>query len=271
MAIFSDSLPGLYPSRPSTPVNDSSAAIKLYHSDTTRIQHKRYVLSVYRGWDTCFFKVEREQHKKFVTILIDNDYTTNNSGIEFKDYNRDGYKDIIWTKKWQEHAYLFNPHTHNFVEVGEFNNVNTLKVDNQVVWYTPGIPYLYLINDEKDIGETQEKHSELFVIDNTYHKISFATIDNFSTIDDDKRDRFIDSDSLFITCRIPPYKGRWGSYSIWNSGNPVDSFVVHNRGFTSKFIRKYRQRHYLQLQKYGKRFTVRREYPLEYPRQNSKR
>lgn len=260
-------------------VKDDS--LRIYQSDTTSIQDKIFVLTVYKSDTSEFFIVKKEYAKgKFKTIIKDEDYETNNSDIAFDDINNDGNDDIVWTKKWQDHAYLFNPKIENFVEVGEFHTIDTLKINNIPVLYEDRYPILYYWNYEKSLSISKcsmdsffvENHSELFVISDNYKKISFATLDNFATIDDNVSDT-IECGAQIINCQVPPYYGKYSDYSIWNSGKSVDSFyLAPDKSFNgedgyaidSSFITNYWIKNYSKLLQYGQVFTVRRERPLIY-------
>jgi hypothetical protein len=236
-----------------------------FYSDTTTIKSKKYVLSVFKTKDSgSYFLIQREQHgTTYKTILRDRNYTTNNSDIKFADCNHDGFDDIVLTKKWQEHAYLFNPKTNNFVAVGEFHNVDTLRVNKKIVRYK-NAPVLFLINDEKGSNWMIQRHSELFIIDSNYRKVSFASIDNLSSQDDDKIEKLQSTKSVFINCYIPPYKGRYNDISIWNIGNQFDSFTMKSADFDKRFIERYWQNKYSKLLQYGMMFSVRSKIAIEY-------
>ena len=252
----------------------------LLESDTALIKNKHYVLSVYKNDSVCFFAVKQETgNGQYKTIMADPDYGTNNSDIGFKDENNDGYKDIVWHKKWQAHSYLFNPTTEAFVEVGEFHTIDTLKIHGSPVLYKNKYPLIYYSNGEKPIqmskcGEDTmfvENHSELFVIDENYQKISFATLDNFETVE--SRSDTITCGAQMVFCYVPPYYGKFGDNSIWNSGEVFDSAYLppsakfyHGDEYSidDDYIANYWLANYKKLLQYGQVFKVRRDKPLEY-------
>jgi hypothetical protein len=253
---------------------------KIIQSDTALIKKAKYVLTVYRNDTSIYFTVQREVAGKFKIILKDLDYSTNNSDIDFEDANNDGLLDIVWLKKWQAHCYLFNPQIDNFVEVGEFDNVDTLKANNTVIFYQEKFPLLFNISYEKLLtvakcGEDtmmSEVHSELYIINEKYQKVSFATLDNFSTFDSIYHDT-LSCGSQIMECYVPPYYGKYGPYNIWNSGKVIDSFLLNQKyslldvdtyNVDSSFIANYWIEHYPKLLQYGQVFKVRREKPLLY-------
>jgi hypothetical protein len=258
----------------------SVAGFKVFDAVSAVIAGKHYVLTVYRNDSACFFIVQKQVGGQFKTIMKEPGYGTNNSTLLFKDENNDGYEDIVWTKKWQDHSYLFNPQIENFVEVGEFHTVDTLKVLDQPVVYHEKYPLLYYWNEEKAYGRAKcgedtmfvENHSELFVIDDNYQKISFAVLDNSGTLDAKPGDSLQCGDEI-IKCYVPPYYGKYGDNSIWNSGVTADSVLLiankatyKNESYTmdSTFITNYWQTNYVKLLRYGQPFKVRREKPIEY-------
>ena len=238
-------------------------SLKLFATDTTSIADKKYVLSVMRADSVCYFEVKLQVKDSFKTILKDFNYSTNNSNIQFKDANNDGYNDIIWNKKWQDHAYLFNKKIENFIEVGEYQNTKKLTHNNKQVYYKSK-PIEFLINYEKPNVNGVETHSELFVITEDYTKISFATIDNFQTSDSKQMDTCRINNLQYITCFVPPYHGRWGLTNIWNSGKVVDSFYLKSNKFNESFINTYWQKNYSSLLKHGSLFKIRRDKALIY-------
>lgn len=238
--------------------------LSLRNSDTATINHKKFVLSVYRNDTICFFEVKKGSGNKFTTILVDSDYITNNSDLFFQDENKDGYLDIVWTKKWQDHSYLYNPEKDNFIEVGEFHDIDTLKIAGHPALFNNKYPILYLMNSEKSFERMTELHSELFIINNNYQKISFATIDNFASLDDWNAEKCTSANSVVVNCYVPPYFGKYGEYSIWNSGKSVDSVFMKSNKFDSLYITKYWATNYQKLLQYGQVFKVRREAGLKY-------
>ena len=236
----------------------------VFQSDTALINNKRFILSVFKNDSISYFKVEKENGTQFKTILVDSDYTTNNSDLFFNDENKDGYLDIVWTKKWQVHSYLFNPKKENFFEVGEFHNIDTLKIDRKPILFNKRYPLLYLINPEKDFEWMTELHSELFIINNQFQKVSFATIDNFASLEDLNIEKCNSSKSVIVNCYVPPYYGKYGEYSIWNSGKSVDSIFMKVKKFDSSYIVNYWTKNFQKLLKYGKIFKVRRTTTLKY-------
>ena len=121
--------------------------------------------------------------------------------------------------------------------------------------------------DDTMMGEVT---SELFVINNDYKKISFASLDNFETFEKKNFDT-IACGSEIIKCFVPPYIGKYGNYNIWNSGILFDSlFIKPNRAYLigdtysidSNFIVNYWTKNYAKVLKYGKIFKVRRERKL---------
>jgi len=166
-------------------------------SDTAIIENTRYILKILnKQTDSICFVVEKEVNGVFKMILKDPTYQTNNSSLFWSDANDDGYLDIVWTRKWQDHAYLYNPRVQNFSEVGEYHTIDTLKLGNTPLLYNNKYPLLYYWNYEKSIwiekcgDDTMitENHSELFIINDNYEKLSFATLDNFSTFNDQFKD-----------------------------------------------------------------------------------
>lgn len=234
----------------------------LYQSDTVKIKGKCYVLGVYKDTAICYFFVLKQGKAQFDTIMVDHDYGTNNSDLFFKDENNDGYLDIVWTKKWQDHAYLFNPNIEEFIEVGEFHDIDTLKRDGEPVLFKNRYPLLYLVNEEKADGWVTQTHSELFIIDKEYNKVSFATLDNFASLEDSNYERGKDKKLLTVNCYVPPYTGLYSKISIWNVGKSVDVLFVKSLKFNRHFIRNYWLTHYSKLLKYGSVFSVRRIHPL---------
>ena len=248
----------------SSPCQTGKDKTRPFYSDTTTIKNKKYILSVFKTKDLgSYFLIQREQDGTYKTILRDRNYTTNNSDIRFADCNHDGFMDIAWTRKWQEHAYLFNPKTNNFVAIGEYYNVDTLRVNKKVVRYR-NAPVLFLISEEKEFGWMTQKHSELFIIDSNYKKISFASIDNLSSGDDDKIEKLQSTKSVFINCYVPPYKGRYNDISIWNIGKQFDSLTMKSVDFNKRFIERYWQNKYSKLLQYGMMFRVRSKIAIEY-------
>lgn len=262
-------------------VHKNDGKYKIIQSDTVFIKNTKFVLTVLRNDEkSTYFIVQKKMGNKFKTILKDLSYGTNNSSLSFCDANDDGYLDICWLKKWQIHCYLFNPKIENFIEVGEFDEVDTLKINNSIVFYQNKYPLLFQIGGAKPLsvlkcGEDtimDEVTSELFIINDKYQKITFASLDNFTTFEP----KFFDTlacGSQIITCYAPPYFGKYGPYNIWNSGKTIDSFlVVRNLTFLfgdtysidSSFISSYWTKNYRKYLKYGQVFKVRREYPLLY-------
>jgi len=234
----------------------------VHQSDTAKINGRRYVLGVYKDTSTCYFFVLKQGPYQFDTIMVDNSYGTNHSDLFFKDQNNDDLLDIVWTKRWQDHAYLFNPHIENFIEAGEFHDIDTLKEDGKPVLFKNKYPLLYLINEEKDMGWMMEKHSELFVITSTYKKISFATLDNMASLDDENIDRCHSNKSVLVHCYVPPYFANGNN--IWNQGNSADTIFIKSAAFNQSFILNYWLQHYNSLLKYGTAFKVRRDQSLVY-------
>ncbi|BAV05724.1 hypothetical protein FLA_1736 [Filimonas lacunae] len=262
MEALTDTLPA---NKPVILAKDSAAE---YKTDTAIIKGTRYALTVYKmqvGNDACFMLEKEVEGEGFRPVFKEPNYTTTNSNLFFADYNHDGFADIIWTKRWQDHAYLFNPQTETFVEVGEFHHVNTLQVNGRKVLYQ-GYPLQYLVNEEKDYEWVKDKHSELFIIDSSYHKISFATVDNMSTLDEKSERKLRKQENVLVTCSVPPYYGRFDDYSMWNMGQVIDQSILKATQFDDKFIERYWQQHYQQLLAYGEVFAVRAKHPLEYSR-----
>ncbi len=254
---------------------------EIIQSDTAVLKSVRYVLSVYKSDDgDAYFTVQKETGAQYKIILKDLDYWTNNSDIYFWDANKDGFLDICWHKKWQRHCYLFNPLIENFVEVGELENFDTLKINNKNIMYQKKFPLLFQIGGAKtlsinDCGTdtfVQEVNSELFIINDDYEKVSFASFDNFQTTDSIYAD-IINCGDQIIICYLPPYTGKYGPYNIWNSGKIIDSFLVKRRdsffdedsySIDSNFIDNYWIDHYKNLLEYGQVFKCRRSKPLIY-------
>jgi len=221
--------------------------------------HPPYVLGVYKDTGVYLF-VLRKSNQRFDTILIDNYFTTNNSGVEFRDVNKDGFADIVWSKKWEDHAYLFNPAIENFVDVGEFHDIDTLRQkDGSLVLYNNQYPVLYLISPERDDGWVTELHSELFVIKSDYIKISFATINNFSTFRD--MEKYYPKRNVLITCYTPPYNETYGDN--WSEGIKADSMEMKAGKFNKSLITKYWATHYKMLLQHGKPSADYREQSLK--------
>lgn len=238
---------------------------EVHQSDTTSIKGTNYAMSILRTDSVCYFLVEHEQNGVYKPFMADKSFGTNNSSLVFDDCNHDGYTDIVWTKKWQDHAYLFDPARNTFVEVGEYNNVDTLRNNGNVVYYH-NKPLLFLTNQEKDMEWMTQLHSELFTIDDNYRKVSFATIDNMSSTEEDRTEQLEKDSNVIVFCHVPPYEGRYGATSIWNKGIAVDSAVLKVSKFDEAYIKQYWQDHYAAFLQYGKVFEVRREKeePLEY-------
>jgi hypothetical protein len=221
----------------------------------------------------CWFLVKKQINRdSFKVILKDPDYGTNNSALSVQDQNGDGYLDLVWNKKWQDHAYLFHPKKETFVEVGECHTLDTLVVNDQIVYYKGIYPLLYYSNDEKeyfgldDATNTpwmQDQHSELFVLDSNYQKISFATLDNSATHLERNQTKCESQKKILLNCYVPPYKGMYGINSIWNVGRSIDSFSLKNTGFDASFIEHYWQKKYQELIPYGQKFSVRRTKKLQ--------
>ena len=231
---------------------------KVFQSDTAAIDNKLFVLSVYKNDSVSYFKVEKQQNTQFKTMLVDSGYGTNNSNLFFADKNNDGFLDIVLTKKWQDHSYLYNPKKENFIEVGEFHDIDTLKIAGQTIFFKDKNPILFLKNFEKDFQWMTELHSELFIINNDYQKISFATIDNFASLEDWNIEECSSLKSVVVNCYVPPYFSKYGETSIWNSGKSVDSIFMKANKFDSSFIVNYWTKNYKKLLPYGQVFKVRR-------------
>jgi len=244
--------------------SSNSAIAKAFETDTTSIENKIFVFSTYKNNSSIYLKIEREYGNSFKTILVDSSYTTNNSAVGFYDSNNDGYDDFNWYKKWQNHAYLFNPKQENFVEVGELHDIDTLKVNGKAVFFKNKFPLLYLQNEEKDFEFMVELHSELFILNDEYQKVSFATLDNFGSLEDWNFDKCNKAKSVMVNCYVPPYDGKYNETSIWNSGKSVDSIFMKSNKFDSSFIVHYWRNNYKGLMKYGQIFKVRRDKPLMY-------
>jgi hypothetical protein len=255
----------------------SSTNAALFKTDTVTIASKKYVLSVLKSDAASAFTVQKLIDGRFKIILEEPEFYTNNSTLFFHDQNYDGYLDIVWRKKWQEHAYLFNPKIENFIEVGEFHSVNVLKVNDQPVLYRNRFPLLYYWNYEKQFTTTPcgidtvfiENHSELFAIDENFHKVSFAVLDNFTTL----RHSNLACGQQIVICSVPPYVGLYGENSIWSRGVVIDSFLLKGNGFSfsdkafttdSNFISNYWRKNFAKLLPYGELFNVRRTQPLKY-------
>lgn len=224
-----------------------------------------YILQVLKTDSAYSFQVSKKNGNVYKVILEELNYRTNNSRLVLKDANKDGYLDIVWIKKWQDQAYLFNPKTENFVEVGEFHDIDTLKINKNSIFYKGIYPLIFLINEEKDFEFMVQTHSELFIIDSTYHKISFATLDNMATTHTYANlNKYKDKKRQICNCYVPPYKGLFSDISIWNTGKKVDNFELKSNQFDSVFIEKYWQKNYKTLLPYGKIFKVRRTYELKY-------
>jgi hypothetical protein len=253
---------------------------KIIQSDTVFIKNTQFVLTVFKNDASTYFIVQKKVGSKFKTILKDLDYGTNNSNLSFCDNNGDGYLDICWLKKWQTDCYLFNPKTDNFIEVGELDEYDTLKINNAIVRYQNKYPLLFQIGGAKSLsvlkcGEDtmiDEVTSELFLINDQYQKVTFASLDNFTTFEP----KFFDTltcGSQIITCYAPPYFGKYGPYNIWNSGKTIDSFLIARKpsflfgdsySIDSNFISNYWKKNYTRYLKYGRLFTARRKHPLLY-------
>ena len=147
---------------------------ELWQTDTFKNGKNLYVLEIYKRTESDktihWFVVKKKNGEGYRTILKDPDYYTSNSGLNMKDCNNDGYLDIIWTKKIHNDVYLFNPEIENFVEVGEFDNVETLKIDNQIISHND-CPLLFYASYDKQIFSVDSDkpwisklHSELFII-----------------------------------------------------------------------------------------------------------
>ena len=199
---------------------------EIIQSDTAAIKNVKYVLSVYKSVDgDAYFTVQKETGWQYKIILKDLDYWTNNSDIYFWDANKDGFLDICWDKKWQRHCYLFNPNIENFVEVGELEDFDTLKINNKHVLYHKKFPLLVQVGGAKTLNvlkcisdtSMNQVNSELFIINDDYEKVSFASLDNFQTTDSIYAD-IINCGDQIIICYVPPYTGKYGPYNIWNSG-----------------------------------------------------
>jgi hypothetical protein len=242
----------------------------LIEQDCSFIAHKHYRFSIFKKDTICFFQVEKLEDNHWHLIMRDMDYGTNNSGLSFTDQNKDGFEDIVWNKKWQEHAYLFNPKVENFIEIGEYNNSKPLKIKGKTMYYKHSFPIQYFWNEEKSMnsicGEFIETHSELFAIDENYRKISIATLDNFDSNDYPAGDSCVQA----IKCYTPPYRGRYSKISIWNVGTAVDSVVLrsdsshYNPSLDPNWITNYWQNNYVKLLKHAQLFQVRRKKPLYY-------
>jgi hypothetical protein len=235
-----------------------------FETDTAFINNKRFVLSVFKTNGSEYFEVEKEVNRRFKPILVDSDYTSNNSDLFFKDENHDGFQDIVWTKKWQDHSYLFNPKKENFIEVGEFHDIDTLKISGKQVLFNKSYPLLYLLNAGKEFDWMVKLHSELFIIDSNYQKVSFATLDNFASLKDYNFGRCSASKNVVVNCYVPPYCGKYDEFSIWNAGKSVDSMFMKANRFDSSFIANYWADNYQKLLQYGRVFTVRRQGKLTY-------
>ncbi len=209
--------------------------------------------------------------------MKDPEFTTNNSGLAFFDINNDGYLDIL---EGNQYSYLFNSKTENFSEVGEFHSIDTLKINSTPILYENKYPLLYYLSYGRamamgkcsDDTMINENHSELFVINENFQKISFATLDNFATFDGKFRDS-LDCGAEIINCYVPPYYGKYDKYSVWNNGKTVDSFLLTNdtsfyhedfNAVDSDYITNYWLKNYSRLLQYGQVFKVRREKPIEY-------
>ena len=254
---------------------------EIIQSDTAAIKNVKYVLSVYKSVDgDAYFTVQKETGWQYKIILKDLDYWTNNSDIYFWDANKDGFLDICWDKKWQRHCYLFNPNIENFVEVGELEDFDTLKINNKHVLYHKKFPLLVQVGGAKTLNvlkcisdtSMNQVNSELFIINDDYEKVSFASLDNFQTTDSIYAD-IINCGDQIIICYVPPYTGKYGPYNIWNSGKIIDSFLVKRRdsffdedsySIDSNFIANYWIDHYKNLLEYGQVFKCRRSKPLIY-------
>lgn len=249
---------------PDKPVVKSQSSQYVHQSDTAKINGRHYVLGVYKDTSICYFFVLKQGPYQFDTIMVDNSYGTNHSDLFFKDENNDGFLDIVWTKKWQDHAYLFNPRIENFVEVGELHDIDTLKQDGKPVLFKNKYPLLYLVNEEKEFDWMTEKHSELFVINRDYRKISLATLDNLASLDNENFEKCLHDRTIIINCYVPPYFGKYDETSIWNTGSAIDSALIKSSDFNQSFVYNYWLKHYKSLVKYGAVFKVRRETPLVY-------
>ncbi len=242
----------------------------LIEQDCSFIAEKHYRFSIFKNDSAYFFQVEKLEDNHWHLIMRDMDYGTNNSGLSFTDQNKDGFEDIVWNKKWQEHAYLFNPKVENFIEIGEYHNSQPLKIKGKTMLYKHSFPIQYFWNEEKSrnsiCGEIIETHSELFAIDENYQKISIATLDNFDSYDYPS----VDSCVQAIKCYTPPYRGRYSKISIWNVGTAVDSVVLksdlshYNPSLDSNWIANYWQNNYVKLLEHAQLFQVRRKKPLYY-------
>jgi hypothetical protein len=198
-----------------------------------------------------YFEVSRLIGNNFKPLLKEPNYYSNQSSMYVKDANNDGFLDIIWLRRFQEHAYLFNPKINNFIEIGEYGKVDTLRNRDKIIYYKGKYPLLYYVNEEKALMI----HSELFVIDENYQKISFAIIDNF---DDNYQKEYI------ISTYVPPYKGKYSKYNIWNSGKRFETIKSRKNYFNETYIKDYWLKNFKKLLPYGAIFKVRKEKKLIY-------
>jgi hypothetical protein len=199
-----------------------------------------------------YFEVGKRIGNSLKPLLKEPNYYSNQSSMYVKDANNDDFLDIVWLRRFQEHTYLFNPKINNFVEIGEYGKVDTLRDDNKIIYFKGKLPLLYYVNEEKAL----QIHSELFVIDENYQKISFAVIDNF---DDD----YV-SEEYKIYTYVPPYRGKYSKYNIWNSGKIFEIVRGRKSRLNEIYIKEYWLKNVKKLLPYGAIFKVRKEKKLMY-------
>lgn len=243
--------------------------------DTFQNGAQMYLLKVFKRGSECYFTVSKQKGAPFQVILKEPNYGTNQSSLFVADANGDGYWDIVWVKKWETYAYLFNPKIENFVEVGEITSIDTLKKNGKVIYYNSLYPLLYSTHAGHDAGWIHEEHSELFVIDSNFRKLSFATLNNFASFAEENRERCQLSGKEMIHCDVPPYKE---NKSGFQRGNSIDSFEIQYQLDSlgnkidssclsivdSVFTESYWRKNYEKVIPYGQFFTTPRTKKLEY-------
>jgi hypothetical protein len=124
-----------------------------------------------------------------------------NNGIEYgrrafnwiiKDWNHDGYNDVVLRNYFDEDVFLFNPDKNEFVHFGSIGRGEISSIEKSNLLYNFSFKKQVMYNDDVD-GYYQIWESELFEIDKNYSKIEYGRIDFHKSYRDINNQEIIDT------------------------------------------------------------------------------
>jgi hypothetical protein len=78
-------------------------------------------------------RIQQKVNRDWKNVYEREDWSFNNAGYGLGDWNNDGFKDLIISKKWGQDAILYNTKLKNYVDIGDIGDT-VIQVDKSIFY-----------------------------------------------------------------------------------------------------------------------------------------